>query len=38
MTEHVGAPSLFKSDDRIQETHLAAGHMILCGFVEDALC
>ena len=38
MTEHVGAPSLFKSDDRIQETHLAAGHMILCGFCEDSLC
>lgn len=36
MTEHAGAPSLFKSDNRIQD--LAAEYMMLCGFFEDALC
>jgi hypothetical protein len=38
MTEHAGAPSLFKSDDRLQEVRLATEHMMLCGFFEDALC
>ena len=38
MTEQAGAPSLFESDNCIQEVPLAAGHMVLCGFVEDALC
>jgi hypothetical protein len=38
MTEQAGARSLFESDNCIQEVRLAAGNMMLCGFVEDALC
>lgn len=38
MTEHAGVPSLFRSDNRIREVHLAAGRMMLCGFFENGLC
>ena len=38
MTEHTRAPSLSKSDNRSEELHFAADHVMLRGFFEDALC